>query len=97
MSTEAHRSPTTFAPHDELDDVDLVDQAGFSDDISRGIDWSELLASAQEDFAARRFRFVSTCEDPEEAMSALRAHLDGIVEEVLNEAVPTSGTDAARR
>jgi len=67
------------------------------DDTFDEIDWDELLAAAEADFAAGRFRFIYTSGDPVEGAAALQRHLDGILQEVLSEAAPASGTDAARR
>jgi hypothetical protein len=70
------------AAHDPGDVVDA------DDDTFDDVEWDELLAAAEADFAAGRFRFISTSEDPQEAKAALKRHLDEILREVLSKATP---------
>ncbi len=97
MATQQDDLPADSVSENYAAENELGDLLESDDDTFDEIDWDELLAIAEDDFAARRFRFISTSGDPVEGRFALRKHLDGILQEVLSEDAPASGTDAARR
>jgi hypothetical protein len=80
--------PNNLHPEDEA--------ARKYDDTSEGIDWDEIIATTQDDFLAGRFAFNSAdYATHEEAMAALHAWLNGILEEVMREANSLPPCDAA--
>ena len=80
---------------EEGDRLDAEDR--LLDDTSDGIDWDEILATTETDFQAGRFAFNS--EDyptEEEAMAAMDAFVESVVEEALREVTTKNALDAAQ-